>query len=112
MSADRPAPLGAYPRLRMRRNRRQDWSRRLVAENVLTAADLIWPVFVIEGGGREAVPSMPGVERLSIPALIDAAGEAAALGIPVVALFPVTPATLKDDEGSEAVDADNLVCRA
>jgi porphobilinogen synthase len=112
MSADRPAPLGAYPRLRMRRNRRQDWSRRLVAENVLTAADLIWPVFVIEGGGREAVPSMPGVERLSIPALIDAAGEAQSLGIPVVALFPVTPAKLKDEDGREAVNGDNLVCRA
>jgi porphobilinogen synthase len=106
------APLGAYPRLRMRRNRRHDWSRRLVAENRLSAADFIWPVFVAEGSGRAPIPSMPGVDRLSIPALVDAVGEAATLGIPVVAVFPVTPPNLKDEVGGEALNPENLVCRA
>jgi porphobilinogen synthase len=106
------APLGAYPRVRMRRNRRHDWSRRLVAENALSAADLIWPVFVMEGEGRAAIPSMPGVDRLSIPALVDAAGEAKGLGIPLVAVFPVTPVARKDAEGTEALNPDNLVCSA
>ena len=106
------APLGAFPRIRMRRNRRHDWSRRLVAENALTVSDLIWPVFVMEGEGKAAIPSMPGVERLSIAALVDAAGEAKALGIPCVAVFPVTPTALKDADGSEATNPGNLVCRA
>jgi len=106
-------PLGAYPRIRMRRNRRDEWSRRLVAENVLTAADLIWPVFVHdERAARAPVPSMPGVDRLSIAALVDAAGEAQALGIPVIALFPATPAERKTPDGEEAVNPENLVCRA
>jgi porphobilinogen synthase len=106
-------PLGAYPRLRLRRNRRDGWSRRLVAENVLTSADLIWPVFVHdEKAARAPIASMPGVDRLSIPALIDAAGEAAALGIPLIALFPATPAALKTPDGAEAVNPENLVCRA
>jgi porphobilinogen synthase len=97
----------------MRRNRRDDWSRRLVAENVLTAADLIWPVFVHdERAARAPVPSMPGVDRLSIPALIDAAGEAQALGIPVIALFPATQPERKTPDGEEAVNPENLVCRA
>src|SRR4051812_27532947 len=114
MTADRPppAPLGAYPRVRMRRTRRRDWSRRLVAENVLTAADLIWPVFVHEGAAREEVPSMPGVSRLSVGALVDAAGEAQSLGIPLVAIFPVVPLQRKSADGAEAVNGDNLVCRA
>ncbi len=106
-------PLGAYPRIRMRRNRRDDWSRRLVAENVLTPADLIWPVFVHdERAARTPVPSMPGVDRLSIPALVDAAGEAQALGIPVIAVFPATPPERKTPDGEEAVNPENLVCRA
>ena len=106
-------PLGAYPRIRMRRNRRDEWSRRLVAENVLTAADLIWPVFVHdERAARAPVPSMPGVDRLSIAALVDAAGEALALGIPVIALFPATPAERKTPDGEESVNPENLVCRA
>lgn len=105
--------LGAYPRVRLRRNRRDDWSRRLVAERVLTPADLIWPVFVKDGNsGREAIPSMPGVDRLTIPALIDEAGRAAALGIPAIAVFPVVPLKLKTENGDEAVNPDNLVCRA
>ena len=105
--------LGAYPRLRLRRNRRDDWSRRLVAENVLTPADFIWPVFVKDGGApREAVPSMPNAFRLTIPALVEEAGRAAALGIPVIAIFPVVPSALKSAEGDEAVNPENLVCRA
>jgi porphobilinogen synthase len=105
--------LGAYPRVRLRRNRRDDWSRRLVAENVLTAADLIWPVFVKDGGAAcELVPSMPGAFRLTIAALIEEAGRAASLGIPVIAIFPVVPPELKSAEGDEAINPENLVCRA
>ncbi len=104
---------GQYPRVRMRRNRVDPWTRRLVAENHLTADDLIWPVFVQDGAaGREAVPSMPGVERLSISALVDAVGAAAELGVPAVALFPVVPRVLKDDGGSESWNPDNLCNRA
>jgi porphobilinogen synthase len=105
-------PLPPFPRSRLRRNRRDAWSRRLVAETVLSAGDLIWPVFVHDRGDREPVASMPGVFRLSIPALIDAAGEAAALSIPTIAVFPAVPPALKDPEGSEAVNPGNLVCRA
>jgi porphobilinogen synthase len=97
----------------MRRTRRHEWSRRLVAENSLSPADFIWPVFVIEGENkREAVASMPGVERLSVDLVVKAAKEAAGLGIPVIALFPQTPACLKSDDGREALNPDNLVCRA
>ena len=105
--------MSSYPALRMRRLRRHDWTRRLVAENTLSPADLIWPVFVIEGENkREAVSSMPGVERLSVDLLVGAAKEAASLGIPVMALFPQTPPSLKTEDGSEALNPDNLVCRA
>lgn len=105
--------LGAYPRIRMRRNRRDDWSRRLTRENTLTPDDLIWPVFIIEGSGKRApVASMPGVERMSVDVLVDAAGEAVKLGIPCIALFPNTPAAAKDEDGSEALNPENLVCRA
>ena len=105
--------MSSYPALRMRRLRRHDWTRRLVAENSLSPADFIWPVFVIEGENkREAVSSMPGVERLSVDLAVQAAKEAAQLGIPVIALFPQTPAGLKTDDGREAVNVDNLVCRA
>src|SRR5258708_16709034 len=108
------ASVGAYPRLRLRRNRRDAWSRRLVAENVLTAGDLIWPAFVSEGrdAAREEIDSMPGVFRFTIPALIEEAGRAASLGIPVIALFPVVPPERKSDDGDDAVNGDNLVCRA
>jgi porphobilinogen synthase len=106
-------PLGAYPRLRLRRNRRDDWSRRLTAEHRLSAADLIWPVFVHdEPAARTPIASMPGVDRLSIPALVDAAGAAQELGIPLIAIFPATPAQRKSPEGEEAVNPENLVCRA
>jgi len=97
----------------MRRLRRHDWTRRLVSENMLSPADFIWPVFVIEGDNkREAVASMPGVERLSVDLVVEAAKEAAGLGIPVIALFPQTPTALKTEDGREAINPDNLVCRA
>jgi porphobilinogen synthase len=105
--------MSTYPALRMRRLRRHDWTRRLVAETTLSPADFIWPVFVIEGENkREAIASMPGVERLSVDLAAKAAQDAAALGIPVIALFPQTPAALKTEDGREAINAGNLVCRA
>ncbi len=108
-----PAPHGQYPRVRLRRNRADDWSRRLVAECRLAVEDLIWPVFVQEGGpASEPVASMPGVHRLSIAALVDAVGAAGELGIPAVALFPVVPAAAKSDRGEEACRPDNLCNRA
>ena len=102
----------AFPAIRMRRNRRTAWSRALVRENTLTAADLIWPIFVIDGENRsEAVASMPGVSRYSVDIAVARAGEAAALGIPAVALFPNTPSALRSADGAEAFNPDNLVCR-
>ena len=102
-----------FPATRMRRLRRYDWSRRLVAESTLSPADFIWPLFVIEGQNkRETIASMPGVERLSIDLAVEAAKEAAALGIPVIALFPNTDPRLKSDDGREAINHDNLICRA
>jgi porphobilinogen synthase len=107
------ASQGTYPAVRLRRNRRTGWSRRLVAENRLSSADLIWPLFVIEGQGkREAVASMPGVERLSVDLVVEAAREAVRLGIPAIALFPNTDPKLRTDDAREAFNADNLVCRA
>jgi porphobilinogen synthase len=102
-----------FPFTRMRRTRQSDWSRRLVAESNLSVNDLIWPTFVIEGENkREAVSSMPGVERQSIDLLVKSAEQAAQLGIPVIALFPNTPAERRSDHGEEALNPDNLVCRA
>ncbi len=102
-----------YPNTRMRRLRRHDWTRRLVAEHVLSPADLIWPVFIIEGENtREPIASMPGVERLSIDLMVEAARKAAALGIPVIALFPRIDPAKKTEDGREAANPDNLVCRA
>ena len=103
----------SYPNTRMRRLRRHDWTRRLVAEHALSPADLIWPVFIIEGEKtREPVASMPGVERLSIDLMVEAARKAAALGIPAIALFPRIDPAKKTEDGREAVNPDNLVCRA
>ncbi len=105
--------LGQFPARRMRRNRVDAGTRRLVAENRLTVDDLIWPVFVIEGSGETtAVASMPGVERVSLDRLAAHVAPAVALGIPAVALFPATPAEKKDAEGSEATNPDNLMCQA
>jgi porphobilinogen synthase len=103
----------SYPEIRMRRLRRHYWTRRMTAENTLSPADLIWPVFIIEGEKtREPISSMPGVERLSLDLLVAAAREAAALGIPAIALFPRIDPALKSDDGREAANPDNLVCRA
>ena len=104
---------GAYPATRMRRNRRDDFSRRLVRENHLTVNDLIYPVFVLEGNQqREAVPSMPGVDRLSIDLLCNLAEECYALGIPALALFPVTPSGCKSLGAEEAWNPEGLAQRA
>jgi len=104
---------GGFPRVRMRRMRRDDFSRRLMREHRLTTDDLIYPVFVLEGEGqREAVASMPGVERLSVDLLVELAGELVELGIPAVALFPVTPAECKSDDAREAWNPEGLAQRA
>ncbi|MCE8037965.1 porphobilinogen synthase [Halomonas sp. MCCC 1A11062] len=102
-----------FPATRMRRMRRDDFSRRLMRESTLTAADLIWPVFVLDGEQRrEAVPSMPGVERLSLDLLIQEAREAYELGIPALALFPVVDQALKSELAEEAYNANGLVQRS
>jgi porphobilinogen synthase len=107
------ARAGGFPDVRMRRNRKSGWSRRLVAENVLTPADLIWPMFVIEGENKRVpVASMPGVDRLTVDQCVVAAEEAVALGIPCIALFPYTDPSLRTPDGREALNEDNLVCRA
>lgn len=98
---------------RMRRNRSSDWSRRLVRENELSVNDLIWPIFVIDGHDHvEDVSSMPGVKRYTVDRAVRAAEEAAKLGIPGIALFPNTPNELRDDDGSEALNPENLMCKA
>ena len=105
--------LGRFPTTRLRRNRREDWSRRLVAENKLSVDDLIWPVFVQEGQNqRTPVSSMPGVDRLSIDLFVEAAKEARDLGIPAIAIFPETDPKAKTPDAREAYNPDNLVCRA
>ena len=98
---------------RPRRNRKADWARRLVRENVLTTDDLIWPLFLVDGANaRGPVASMPGVERLSVDEAVRDAERAAELAIPCLALFPYTDPTRRDEDGSEALNPDNLVCRA
>ncbi|WP_374296268.1 porphobilinogen synthase [Sphingomonas sp.] len=103
----------AYPALRLRRTRASGWSRRLHAETVLTPADLIWPLFIAEGQGvEEPVASLPGVSRWSLDGIVARAREARDLGIPCLALFPNTPSHLRSDRGEEALNPDNLMCRA
>ena len=98
---------------RLRRNRRTDWSRRMIRENTLTVDDLIWPLFLVDGDNkREPVPSMPGVERLSVDQAVIEAERAAELGIPLISLFPYTDPAKRDETGSEALDGQNLVCAA
>ena len=112
-AAEAPETLGAYPAVRLRRNRRDGWTRRLVAENTLTTDDLIWPIFVIEGTKEErAVASMPGQVRVTVDLLAKHVEKAVRLGVPAIALFPVTPPGAKDAEGTEALNPDNLMCRA
>ncbi|MDZ4274547.1 MAG: porphobilinogen synthase [Erythrobacter sp.] len=103
----------SYPNTRLRRTRAHAWSRALHRESILTPADLIWPLFVASGTGvEEPVASLPGVSRWSVDGIAARAKEAAALGIPVVALFPNTPHDLRSDDGAEAHNPDNLMCQA
>ncbi|MCV3738195.1 porphobilinogen synthase [Rhizobium sp. TRM96647] len=98
---------------RMRRNRKADWTRRLVQESRLTVDDLIWPVFVVPGSNVvEPIPSMPGVSRMSVDRLVEAAKEAADLGVPALATFPNIEMSLRDDTGSNSLAADNLINQA
>ena len=105
--------VGRFPTTRLRRNRRDHWTRRLVAETRLSVDDLIWPIFVIEGADHATdVASMPGVRRVTIDRLAAHVQPAAQLGIPAVALFPATPTEKKDPDGTEACNPENLICRA
>jgi len=107
------ADVGRFPTVRMRRNRRHRWTREMVAEQHLTAKDFIWPVFVHGGPEPEVpVPSMPGVVRYSLNAVVDAVGHAVELGIPAIAIFPATDPSKKTPLAEEALNPDNLVCQA
>ncbi len=104
---------GAFPATRMRRVRRDAWSRALVAETTLAPADLIWPIFLVEGESQRAeVASMPGIFRVSVDLVAEHVAEAVELGIPAVALFPFTPMQDRDEDGTRALDQGNTVCRA
>ena len=104
--------MSSYPALRLRRTRASAWSRRLHAETVLTPADLIWPLFITAGDAEEPIASLPGVSRWPVGGIVERAREARDLGIACIALFPNTPAHLKSDDGREALNPDNLMCRA
>ncbi len=111
--ASTPDHLGGYPFVRPRRNRKAAWARSLISETSLSPRDLIWPMFVLEGKGqRSHISSMPGVERLSVDLIVEAAREAVDLGIPAIALFPFTDPKLRSADATEALNPDNLVCRA
>ena len=104
---------GKFPNLRLRRNRKETWSRRLIQENTLSPNDFILPIFLIEGSNKkESISSMPGVFRYSINRLSQIIDKAIRMGIPMVALFPKTKNSLKNELGSEALNENNLVCRA
>ena len=107
-----PAPLAAYPALRLRRLRQADWIRRMVRESVLTPADLIWSMVVHEGDGEVPVASMPGVSRLSVKECAKAAVEARKLGIPAIAIFPHIDGSKKDATGSRAADPNGVIANA
>lgn len=102
---------GKFPEVRLRRNRRQAWTRRMVAETEITTADLIQPLFVHEKADSEEVSAMPGVKRYSIAQIVLIATRCRDLGIPAIALFPVVDPKLKDANGSEALNENNLICR-
>ena len=105
--------VGRYPSTRLRRNRQDAFTRRLVAEHRLGVDDLIWPIFFTEGTDTETeVPSMPGVRRVTLDRLAAHVAPAVRLGIPALALFPMTPVAIRDAEGHEATNPDNLMCRA
>lgn len=104
---------GKFPTVRMRRNRSDEWNRRLVAENRLSVDDLIWPIFIREEVGEpEEIKSMPGQFRVGLDRLVEHVGPAVELGIPAIALFPVVPGDKKDAMGSEAINPDNIICQA
>jgi porphobilinogen synthase len=103
----------SYPNTRLRRSRAAPWSRALVRETMLTPADLIWPLFITDGNGvEEPIRALPGVSRWSVDGIVARAGDAIDLGIPCLALFPNTPLALRSDDGAEAANPDNLMCRA
>ncbi|MES2710071.1 MAG: porphobilinogen synthase [Pseudomonadota bacterium] len=103
----------SFPNTRLRRNRTDAWTRRLTAENTLTTGDLIWPIFIMDGEGiTSPVASMPGVARVTLDRLAGHVEHAAKLGIPALALFPMTPPGIKDAEGTEATNPENLMCHA
>lgn len=105
--------IGSYPNIRLRRNRKTEWSRRLVSENNLSTNDLIWPIFLREGKNiKERIKSMPGVYRYTIDKIENLIEKAINKKIPMVALFPNTPTFKKDTRGSEALNKNNLVCKA
>ena len=112
----RPTALASIPldlAVRPRRNRKAEWARRLVRENVLTTDDLIWPMFVVDGNNtRTPVASMPGVDRLTVDQAVRDAERAMKLNIPCIALFPYTEPSLRDEDGSEALNPNNLVCQS
>jgi porphobilinogen synthase len=109
----RAMSLASFPAARLRRTRSTAWSRAMVAEHVLTPADLIWPLFIAEGqGAEEPISSLPGVSRWSVDRIAEKAREARELGIPCLALFPNTPRELRTDDAGEALNPDNLICRA
>ena len=113
VESDAPSEHRLDLAVRPRRNRRAEWARRLVREHVLTTDDLIWPLFVVDGTNvRAPVASMPDVERLSVDQAVRAAERAANFAIPCLALFPYTDPDKRDDSGSEALNAENLVCQA
>ena len=111
-TARAPEALGAYPQLRMRRNRTDAWTRRLVAESRLSTDDLIWPLFVQERNGLSPIEAMPGAQRHGLDRLVDAVGQARELGVPAVAVFPYLEGDEKTADCAEAFNPDNLVCRA
>jgi porphobilinogen synthase len=103
----------SFPATRLRRTRASAWSRALVAETILTPSDLIWPLFIAEGEGvEEPISSLPGVSRWSVDRIAERAREARELGIPCIALFPNTPRELRTEDAREALNPDNLICRA
>jgi len=111
-SGPAPQASGAYPQVRMRRNRTDAWTRAMVAENRLAVDDLIWPIFVQDSNGVSEVTSMPGVRRFGLDRLVDAVGPAAELGLPAIALFPNLDPSLRTSDCAEATNPDNLVCRS
>ena len=102
----------SFPQIRMRRNRLNNWSRKLVEESKLSTNDLIWPIFITEENQITPIESMPGINRYPLTEVIDVVAEAAELGIPAIALFPEINSDLKDEKGSEALNKNNLICKA